>query len=70
LACILIPQIEVNLAQQLIFSVVAATGVAAMRKSSPFHSIQSDVMKIHHGWESRGNVRGDAVRAPLSSWQG
>lgn len=30
LACILIPQIEVNLAQQLLFSVVAATGVAAM----------------------------------------
>ena len=28
--CILIPQIEVNLSQQLIFSVVAAAGVAAM----------------------------------------
>lgn len=36
LACILIPQIEVNLAQQLLFSMVAATGVAAMRKSVPF----------------------------------
>ncbi|KIY02861.1 uncharacterized protein Z520_01326 [Fonsecaea multimorphosa CBS 102226] len=30
LGCILMPQIEVNLSQQLIFSVVAAAGVAAM----------------------------------------
>ncbi|KAJ9611722.1 hypothetical protein H2200_004906 [Cladophialophora chaetospira] len=30
IGCILIPQIEVNLSQQLIFSVVAATGVAGM----------------------------------------
>jgi len=35
LACILIPRIEVNIAQQLLFSVVAATGVAAMRKDEP-----------------------------------
>lgn len=47
LACILIPQIEVNLAQQLLFSVVAATGVAAMRKSTPFYSLQPHVMEIH-----------------------
>lgn len=45
LACILIPRIEVNLAQQLLFSVVAATGVAAMRKYNPSHLIQSDVLK-------------------------
>ncbi len=33
IGCILIPQIEVNLSQQLIFSVVAAVGVAAMHFS-------------------------------------